>query len=236
MMTRQFERTIQVIGEDLFDQFSNLKIIVFGVGGVGSAAIEGLVRMGLKEITIVDYDRIDISNLNRQIFTTRDNVGMFKVLAERDRLLSINPDLRVKYYIKKIDMDSICLFDLDDYDYVVDAIDMVTAKIGLIDYCYKNKIKIFSSMGTGNKVDASNLKPMDLYKTNYDPLAKVMRRELKKRRVNKLKVISSTEVPLVKSKRRQGASKSTPGSMSYVPPISGYLMASEIFNDFLKRS
>lgn len=236
MKTRQFERTIQVVGEDLFNELEDIKVIVFGVGGVGSATIEALTRMGLKEITIVDYDRVDLSNLNRQIFTTRDNVGMYKVLAERERLEAINPDIKVKYFIKKVNRDNLHKFKLEDYDYVVDAIDMVSSKLDLIYYCYKRKIKIFSSMGTGNKIDASNLKPMDIYSTAYDPLAKVMRRELKKRRIDKLKVISSTEIPLVKSKRKEGARKSTPGSMSYVPPISGYLMASEIFNDFMRRS
>lgn len=232
-MNNQFIRTRNLLGEEKYNKVISKKVIVFGVGGVGSATIEAFVRFGFKEITFVDYDKVDISNLNRQLFTTIDNVGMYKCLALRERINSINKQMKVNYLIKKLNKN-IEEFQLEQYDYVIDAIDMITSKLDLIEYCSRNKINIISSMGTGNKVNPDSLKITDVYKTNNDPLAKVMRRELRKRRVKKLKVVSSDELPIIKSIRPDDKNKSTPFSASFVPPVSGYLMAGEVIRSFIE--
>lgn len=232
-MNNQFSRTINLFGSETFSKIIEKKIIVFGVGGVGSAAIEALVRFGFKSIAFVDYDRVDESNLNRQIFTTRSNIGMYKCLAIKNRLEEINPDIIIDYKIKKI-LNNIEDFELNKYDYIIDAIDTVTAKINLIKYCNANKLNLISSMGTGNRLDVSSLKPMDIYQTSYDPLSKIIRHEIRLNGVNKQLVVSSTEKPLTKSFRAKGAKKSTPNSVSFVPPVSGYMMVSEIIKYFLE--
>lgn len=232
-MIQQFSRTINLIGDSQYEKVVNKKVIVFGVGGVGSATIEALVRFGFKSITFVDYDRVDISNLNRQIFSKYANVGMLKCLAMKERIHEINDDIKVDYFIKKL-VDNVDQFELSEYDYVVDAIDMITAKLNLIEYCHKNNIKIISSMGTGNRIRPDLLTITDVYKTKNDPLAKVMRRELKKRNVKKLKVICSEEIPITKSIRSENSSKSTPFSASFVPPVSGYMIAGEIIKTFIE--
>lgn len=233
-MNNQFTRTRGIFSHDKYEEITSRKIIVFGTGGVGSAAIEAIVRFGFKSITYVDYDRVDESNLNRQIFTIRSNIGMYKCLAIKNRILEINPDINIKYYIKKLtfNMDD---FNLKQYDYVIDAIDTVSAKINLIEYCYHNQIPLISSMGTGNRLDANKLEVMDVFDTSYDPLSKIIRHELKKRGIKKQKVISSREMPSIKSKREEGSRRSSPFSVSYVPPVSGYLMVSEVINYLTER-
>lgn len=233
-MNSQFIRTLNLLGDKEYERVTNKKVIIFGVGGVGSACIEAFVRFGFKQIDFVDFDTVDISNLNRQLFTTLDSVGMFKCIAMKERIQSINKQIKVNYKIKKI-LKNVEDFNLKEYDYVVDAIDMITSKLNLIEYCYKNKINIISSMGTGNKINPDKLKVLDVYKTNNDPLAKVMRRELSRRKVKRLKVVSSDELPLKRSIRNDGASKSTPFSTSFVPPVSGYLMAGEIIKTFIEE-
>ncbi|MDO5027050.1 MAG: tRNA threonylcarbamoyladenosine dehydratase [Tissierellia bacterium] len=226
-MTNQFSRTLPIFPDGKYEKIIDKKIIVFGTGGVGSAAIESLVRFGFKSIAFVDYDRVDESNLNRQIFTDRKNIGMYKCLAMRDRIIEINPDIQVTYFIKRLG-DDIEIFNLHDYDYVIDAIDTITSKINLIEYCNKEKIPLISSMGTGNRLDPCKLSIMDVYETSYDPLSKIMRHELKKRGIKKQKVVSSKEIPPIKSRRLEGGKKSTPFSVSYVPPVAGYMIASEV--------
>lgn len=232
-MKEQFSRTISLLGEQDFDKIINKKVIIFGVGGVGAACAISLARIGLKKLTIVDYDRVDISDLNRQVFTNLNNVGMYKCIALKNYIKSINPKIVINFKIKKI-LYNVEDFDLKSYDYVVDAIDLITAKINLIEYCFKNSIKIISSMGTGNRIDASKLEIIDIYKTSNDPLAKVLRSEFKKRGVKKLDVVFSSEIPYIKSKRIQGKNKSTPSSISFVPPVAGYIMASHVIMKFLK--
>lgn len=234
-MNDQFSRTVNLFGQDKYELIKRKKIIVFGVGGVGSSAVEALVRFGFESITIVDYDRVDETNLNRQIFSNRSNIGMLKCLTMKERIKSINPDIKINYYIKRVSF-SFEKFNLKEYDYVIDAIDSVGAKINLIDYCNKESIPIISSMGTGNRIDTSKLKVMDIFETKNDPLSKVIRRELRKRGISKQKVISSIELPRVKSKRENGARKSSPLSVSYVPPVAGYIMVSEIIKEIMEQT
>lgn len=232
-MRDQFSRTVDLISPKIYDQVIKKKIIVFGVGGVGSAVIEALVRFGFDSITFVDNDYVKLSNLNRQIFTKYSNVGMYKCLAMRDRINEINDSIEIKYFIRKVGSNLVD-FNLESYDYVVDAIDMISSKLNLIEFCSKNKIPVISSMGTGNRVRADKLKITDIYKTTYDPLAKVIRKELKKRNIKRLKVVCSDELPIAKSMRSDIPSKSIPFSASYVPPVSGYMIAGEIIKTFIK--
>lgn len=232
-MNKQFSRTIGLLGEKDFNKIVEKKIIVFGCGGVGAATIESLARFGLKSITFVDYDRVDESNLNRQVFTSRRNIGSYKCLALRDRIREINPEIKVEYKIKKI-LNNPEDFKLEDYDYVVDAIDTVTGKLSLIENCKKNSIKLISSMGAGNRLDPSKIKVMDIYDTKNDALARVMRRELRKRSIDSLKVVCSDEQAISKSIRNQTSNKSTPLSSSFVPAVAGYILAAEIIKDILR--
>lgn len=232
-MNNQFQRTERMFGPDLYQDLMKKKIIVFGVGGVGSAAIDAIVRMGFKSISFVDFDVVDITNLNRQIFTNHDNIGMYKCIAMENHIRKINSDIEVNYKIKKI-MYNIEEFRLEEFDYVIDAIDSITAKINLAHFCYNNNIPLISSMGAGNRIDVDALKVMDIYQTKYDPLARVMRRELKSRGVKRLKVISSDEKPYCKSIRLEDVKKSSPSSISFVPPVSGYKMVSEVIKELLR--
>ena len=232
-MNKQFSRTVGLLGQDDFNRIIDKKVIVFGCGGVGAATIESLARFGLKSICFVDFDRVDESNLNRQVFTTRENIGSYKCLALRDRIKEINTQIKVDYRIKKI-LNTPEDFKLEDYDYVVDAIYTVTGKLSLIDYCKKNSIKIISSMGAGNRLDPSKIRVMDIYETKNDALARVMRRELRKRSVNSLKVVCSEEKAIAKSVRNQTSNKSTPLSSSFVPAVAGYILAAEIIKDILR--
>ncbi len=222
-----FSRLELLIGEEPLNKLMNSKVIVFGVGGVGGYVVEALVRSGVSHICVVDNDEVSVSNLNRQIIATQDTVGRKKVDVIKERILSINPKCYVEtkemFYLPE-NADSI---DLRQYDYVVDAIDTVTAKIELITRCQEYKVPIISSMGTGNKMNPAMLEVSDIYKTSVCPLAKVMRHELKKRRIKKLKVVYSKEYP-IKLKTR------TPGSTSFVPSSAGLLIASEIVKDLLK--
>ncbi|MDO4778583.1 MAG: tRNA threonylcarbamoyladenosine dehydratase [Tissierellia bacterium] len=231
-MTNQFDRTITLLGDD-YNRIVNKKVIIFGIGGVGAACALALARIGIKKLTFVDFDRVDITNLNRQIFTDLHNVGMFKCIALKEYIERINTEIIIDYKIKKV-LNNLNDFNLSEFDYVVDAIDLITAKLNLIEYCSKNNINIISSMGTGNRIDASKLQIVDIFSTKNDPLAKVVRRELKKRNVKKLDVVCSDEIPLKKSVREEERGKSTPSSISFVPPVSGYIMASYIIKKILK--
>ena len=232
-MNNQFQRSERLLGSDLYRDLRKKKIIVFGVGGVGSAAIDAIVRMGFESVYFVDYDVVDISNLNRQIFTNLENVGMYKCIAMQNHIKKINKDIEVHYKIKKI-MYNIEEFELEKFDYVIDAIDSITAKINLAHFCYNNNIPLISSMGSGNRLDANAMKVMDIFDTKYDPLSRVMRRELKSRGVKRLKVVSSDEKPYCKSIRLDNSTKSSPSSVSFVPPVSGYIMVSEVVKELIR--
>ena len=229
-MSNEFSRTETLIGFDNMNKLKNAKVIVFGVGGVGGYVIEALTRSGFKQIDIVDFDSVSITNINRQIIALHSTVGKLKIDVMKERMLDINPNIVVNTYPVFLDDTNIELFNLSQYDYVVDAIDSVTSKLLLIEYCVKNNIKIISSMGTGNKLDPSLFKISDISKTSVCPLAKVIRYELRKRGINHLKVLFSTETPIKNFVEGEG-NKLAPSSISFVPSSAGLLIASEVIKD-----
>jgi len=238
MALNEFCRTELLIGEDGIEKLHNSKVIVFGIGGVGSFVVEALTRAGVGNLILVDNDTVCISNLNRQIHATQDTVGNVKVEAMKARVLSINPNCNVEAKQEFITADNIQEIIPEDIDYVVDAIDTVTSKLALAEYCYKKDIKLIASMGTGNKMDPTQFRVTDVFKTKVCPLAKVMRAELRKRGVKKLKVVYSEEVPMVPNKGRAVVSKKrqTPGSISFVPPVAGMIIGGEVIKDLTRLS
>ena len=238
MDEKPFSRTELLIGKSGIDKLKNSKVMVFGVGGVGSYTVECLARAGVGNITIVDNDTIAVSNLNRQVHATLETIGRIKVEVEKERILSINKECNVvchKVFVLENNLDEI--ID-DDVDYIVDAIDTVSTKIALAKYCEDKSIKLISSMGTGNKLDPTKFVISDIYKTKVCPLAKVMRHELRKRGVKKLKVLYSEEVPIklenTNKKELDGKrKKQTPGSISFVPPVAGMIIGGEVIKDIL---
>lgn len=238
MAEHSLTRTELLIGNDGLNKLRKSKVIVFGVGGVGGFAVEALAKAGVGEITVVDNDTISLTNLNRQIIATYDTIDKAKVEVIKERIQSINKDCRVITRQVFVSNDNIEEIVPKDIDYVVDAIDTVSAKLGLAEYCYKNNINIMSSMGTGNKLDPTQFKVSDVFKTQVCPLAKVMRCELRKRGVEKLKVVYSEEMPLkpkseYSSEVKGTAKRPVPGSMSFVPPVAGMIIAGEVIKDIL---
>ena len=238
MAEHSLTRTELVIGRDGLDKLRSSRVIVFGVGGVGGFAVEALARAGVGELILVDSDTVSLTNLNRQIIATYDTIGQPKVEVMKKRIQSINKDCNVITHQVFVSNDNIEALISKDIDYVVDAIDTVSAKLGLAEYCYKNNINIMSSMGTGNKLDPTKFKVTDVFKTQVCPLAKVMRHELRKRGVKKLKVVYSEEIPVkpkseYSSELKGTAKRPVPGSMPFVPPVSGMIMASEVVRDIL---
>ncbi len=222
----QFKRLELLIG-DKINKIHSKHVLVIGLGGVGSYAVEALIRSGIENITIVDKDIIDITNLNRQLMTTFDNIGKYKTDEIEKRIISINPNCKVKKITKNIDLNNIDELFIDNIDYVVDACDTLSVKMELIRICKRKGIKLISSMGTGNKMDPSRLKIMDIKKTNYDPLAKKIRKMIRDEKINgKVMVVCSDEQPNVK------INKIIP-SNSFVPATSGLLCASYIINDIV---
>lgn len=231
MSKEQFIRTQFLVGEDGIDNLQQSHVIVFGVGGVGSFAVEALARAGLGKLTIVDFDVIDITNINRQLIALHSTIGRQKVEVLQERLKDINPDLEVEALAEKMLPETVEAFFQQDYDYVIDAIDMVSSKLALIEFCTMHNIPIISSMGTGNKLDPSKLTVTDVFKTTTCPLARVMRYELKKRGVQKLQVVYSTEPPLkpiIPETIDMTGKRSIPGSTSFVPSSAGLLLASTV--------
>lgn len=247
MANHFLSRTELLIGKEGLDKLKKSKVIVFGIGGVGSFTTEALVRSGIGNLVIVDNDDICLTNINRQIHATTKTLGSSKVETMKNRILDINPECNID--AKETYVDSTNLNDLigEDVDYVVDAIDTVTSKLAIIEYCKERGISVISSMGTGNKLDPTRFKVTDIYKTSVCPLAKVMRHELKKRGVKECKVLFSDEIPLkpyeevakelsktvesVKSaKKRQ-----TPGSIAFVPPVAGMIIAGEVVKDIISK-
>ncbi len=226
-MDERFSRTARVIGEEKLNILQNSSVIVFGLGGVGGAACEALVRSGVGRVGIVDKDTVDITNLNRQIIATDETVGENKTDAMAKRMLSINPNVKIDKFNLFYLPETAEEIDLSKYDFVVDCIDNVTAKIHLIVTAKELNISVISSMGTGNKLHPEMLKIADIYKTSVCPLARVMRRELKARGVKKLPVVFSEEEPV----KTDG---NVPGSTAFTPPVAGYLLASFVVNELIK--
>lgn len=236
-MTSQFSRTARILGENTIKTLSDKHIAIFGVGGVGGYVAEALVRSGIGRFDLIDHDKVDITNLNRQIIATHKTVGRDKAEAMRERMLDINPDAEIMIHPCFFLPENADHFDFRKYDYVVDAVDTVTAKIELVLRAQAAGVPIISSMGTGNKLNPAMLEVADLYQTSVCPLARVMRRELKKRGVKELKVVYSKEEPLkpVGADAEQDSFGAIPGSTAFVPPAAGLLIASEVVKDLIFR-
>ena len=226
-------RTGLLIGSEAVEKLNNSRVAVFGVGGVGGYVCEALVRSGVGHFDLIDKDVVSVSNINRQIIATTKTVGMYKTQVMKERMLDINPDVDVRVHNCFFLPENADEFLFSEYDYVVDAVDTVTAKIELVMRAQKEGIPIISSMGAGNKLDPAAFRVADIYKTNMCPLAKVMRRELKNRGVKKLKVVYSEEKPVDIEKVIENG-KATPGSIAFVPSAAGLVLASEVVKDLIK--
>ena len=232
MMSDRFVRTRNLIGDEAMKKLNKARVAVFGIGGVGGHVVEALVRSGVGAIDLIDSDTVAESNINRQIIATISTVGKYKVEAMKERIADINPDCKVEaipcFYLPETKDE----FDFSKYDYVVDAVDTVTAKIQLVCEAKEKNVPIISSMGAGNKLNPAMFEVADIYKTSVCPLAKVMRRELKKRGIESLKVVYSKEEAL-KPESADGDQR-TPGSTAFVPSVAGLIMASEVIKDIIK--
>jgi len=247
----QFARTQLLLGVDAMNKLKNSRVAVFGVGGVGGYSIEALARSGVGAVDLIDDDKVCLTNINRQIIADVKTIGKYKVDVARDRILSINPRCKVTtyqcFYLPQNAKD----FDFSQYDYVIDAVDTVTAKINLVMQANENGVPVISSMGAGNKLDPTAFVVSDIYKTDVCPLAKVMRRELKKRNIKKLKVVYSKEKPLVPiedesiscrshcvcppgAERKCTDRRTIPGSVAFVPSVVGLIIAGEVIKDLIK--
>ncbi len=226
-MENQFSRIENLIGSDYLEKLKNARVAVFGIGGVGGYVVEALARAGVGNIDIIDNDTVSITNINRQIIATHSTLGKQKTEVMYERVLDINPNANVKLFNTFFLPENSSKFDFSIYDYIVDAVDTVTAKIELVIKACEANVPIISSMGTGNKLDPTAFLVSDIYKTSVCPLAKVMRYELKKRGIKKLKVVYSKEQPIKNNNDR------TPASISFVPPTAGLIIAGEVIKDIL---
>lgn len=225
-----FSRLEMMIGLENLNKLKTKKVIVFGIGGVGGYVVEALTRSAIGRIDIVDSDKISSSNINRQIIALNSTIGQYKTEVMKKRMMDINPEINVETYNIFFLPDNQDEIDFSKYDYIIDAIDTIKAKIALVECAKKYDIPIISSMGTGNKLNSSMLEVSDIYKTSVCPLARVMRQELKKRNIDKLKVVYSKEIP-IKNKNIDG--KNIPSSNSFVPSVAGLIIASEVVKDLL---
>ncbi|MBR3592223.1 MAG: tRNA threonylcarbamoyladenosine dehydratase [Clostridia bacterium] len=226
-MENQYTRSVAVLGEDAITKLKNCRVAVFGVGGVGSYTVEALARAGVGTIDLIDNDTFNVTNINRQLYATHKTIGQYKVDVARERILDINPECKVtahKMFYLPENADGL---DLSQYDYIVDAIDMVAAKVELIVRADKVGTKIISSMGTGNKLHPEMFEITDIYKTTVCPLAKVMRTRLKKEGIKKLKVVYSKEEPITNP-------DNIVGSVPFVPSVAGLIIAGEVVKDLAK--
>ena len=247
-MLTQFSRTEMLLGKEAMEKLKNARVAVFGIGGVGGYVCEALVRSGVGAFDLIDDDKVCLTNLNRQIIATRKTVGKYKTDVMQERILEINPDASVQTYKCFFLPENATEFPFEKYDYIVDAVDTVTAKIELVMKAQEMQVPIISSMGAGNKLDASQFRVADIYKTKVCPLAKVMRRELKKRGVKKLKVVYSEEKPIRPmedmsiscrtncicppgAKHKCTERRDIPGSVAFVPSVVGMILAGEVIKD-----
>lgn len=226
-------RSEMLLGSNNMNRLSQAKVAVFGIGGVGSYVVESLARIGVGHLVLIDFDNIVPSNINRQIHAHTGTIGQLKVDAMAKRVKLINPDCEVTSIAKLYNAETTDEILTDDIDYVVDAIDMVSSKLLLIEQCKEKEIPIICSMGTGNKLNPAELEITDISKTSVCPLAKVMRHELKKRRIKKVKVVYSKELPLKPQPLDPSSRRVTPGSVSFVPSVAGLILASEVVKDLI---
>lgn len=228
----EFSRTVRIYGEDAILKLVGSHVAIFGVGGVGGFACEALARAGIGKIDIFDKDVVSLSNINRQIIALHSTVGRAKVDVMQERILDINPDCEVNAHNVFYLPENADEFDLSQYDYIIDAVDTVTAKLEIICRADKLGIPVISAMGAGNKKDPTRFEVADIYSTSVCPLARVMRRELKKRRIEKLKVVYSTEETAVKADM-SSEEKHFPGSLPFVPSVMGLIISGEVINDLI---
>jgi tRNA A37 threonylcarbamoyladenosine dehydratase len=233
-MEEQFSRTELVYGEAAMKKIAAARVAVFGIGGVGGYVVEALARSGIGALDLIDNDKVSLSNINRQIIATRKTVGQYKVDAAKERILDINPDCVVRTYQTFFLPETQDEFDFKNYDYVVDAIDTVTGKLAIIQKAKEAGVPVISSMGAGNKVRPAMFEVADIYKTSICPLAKVMRKECKKRGIDSLKVVYSKEEPLRSLEDMtisDGHRRAIPGSVAFSPSVAGLIIAGEVIND-----
>ena len=236
-MINRFSRTELLLGSSAMEKLKNSRVAVFGIGGVGGYVVEALVRSGIGTVDIIDNDTVSVSNINRQIIATEKTVGMPKVDAMEQRIHEICSETKVVKHNLFYLPETADMFDFSVYDYVVDAIDTVKGKIDIVVKCAEAGVPVISSMGAGNKLDAAAFKVADIYKTKVCPLAKVMRYELKKRGIKKLKVVYSEEMPLKPkflSEETKGE-RPAPGSVAFVPSVAGLIIAGEVIKDLCKK-
>lgn len=233
-MLNQFSRTELLLGGQAMEKLKNSRIAIFGLGGVGSFVAEALCRSGIYNFDIFDNDTVCLTNLNRQLIATQHTIGMLKTEALKQRLLDINPNANIVMHSVFYMPENADDFPFEIYDYVVDAVDTVTAKLEIISRAHKASVKVISSMGAGNKLDPSAFEVADISETSICPLAKVMRRELRKRNINKLKVVYSKEepkTPIVSEELATSVRRQIPGSVAFVPSVAGLIIAGEVIKD-----
>lgn len=239
-MINQFSRTELIIGKNNIEKINKSKVVLFGLGGVGSYVLEGLARAGIGHFILVDDDTVSVTNINRQIIATTKTIGKNKVDVAKERVLDINPDAIVETKQMFFTPDTEDFFD-STIDYIIDAVDTVTAKLEIIERAKKHNIPVISCMGTGNKIDPTRFEVSDISKTKVCPLAKTMRKNLKKRGIEHVKVVYSQEEPIIPSqmeeKEESGHSKRvTPGSISFVPSVAGLICAGEVIKDIIANN
>lgn len=230
----QFSRTALLLGEAGVEKLKKARVAVFGIGGVGGYVVEALARSGVGTLDLIDKDTVSVSNINRQIIALHSTVGRFKTEVMAERIKDINPDVCVHIHNAFYLPETAAEFDFTQYDYVVDAIDTVSGKIALIEQAKRANVPVISSMGAGNKLDAAAFEVADITKTSVCPLARVMRRELKKRGIEHLKVVYSKEEPLSSPLTDAESGKAIPGSIAFVPSVVGLILAGEVIKDLVK--
>lgn len=236
-MKENFERSAMLLGVEQVEQLANKRVAIFGVGGVGGYVAEALARTGIGAFDLIDHDTVSVTNINRQIIATMDTVGKNKAEAMKERIHSIHPEAKVKVHDCFFLPENADEFDFDKYDYVVDAVDTVTAKLEIVERAKKAGVPVISAMGAGNKLDPTKFVVTDISKTSVCPLAKVMRRELKKRNITDVKVVYSTEeamTPLFEPPAEGETRKKAPGSVAFVPSVAGLIVASEVIKDLTR--
>lgn len=230
----QFIRTRMLLGEKGLELLNRSKVIVFGAGGVGSYTVEALARAGIGHLVLVDYDTVDVSNINRQLPALFSTVGKYKIDVLKERIKDINPQAEVTIYQEKVILENVRIFFKENPSYIVDAIDMITSKLAIIETALQIGVPVVSAMGAGNRLDPTRLRMGDISETSGCPLARIMRKELKKRGITKgLRVVYSTELP-VKTEERNTVSR-IPGSISFVPSVAGLFLAAQVVNDLINN-
>ncbi|MBQ7801950.1 MAG: tRNA threonylcarbamoyladenosine dehydratase [Oscillospiraceae bacterium] len=237
-MKEQFSRTQLLLGEEAMEMLRRARVAVFGIGGVGGYTVEALARAGVGQLDLIDSDTVSVSNINRQLLATHSTVGRLKVDVAKERVLDINPDCLVRTYPCFYLPDTADRFDFTQYDYIVDAIDTVTGKLQLVERAHAAGTPIICSMGTGNKLDPTMFQVADISKTSFCPLARIMRKELKKRGIDHVKVVYSQEEALTpvgaEEEMARTGKRQIPGSVSFVPGTAGLILAGEVIKDLIK--